>query len=69
MYHNKDNSSGDPSEEEICVLPCQKIFMMSEGVKNILNDILSETNFILENFDELDIESFQLKDKEKKVKY
>jgi hypothetical protein len=73
MHHHhyndfRDKQNANSSEEDCFVLPSQKIFYFNEDMKDVLNEMLESTGYSLENFDDLDINSFRLKDNEQIVK-
>jgi len=63
----KKNSSNEDSYECCYVLPYQKIFCLNDKMKDVLNEMLDLTSYNLEEFDELDVECFQMRENEKKV--
>jgi hypothetical protein len=63
---NKDVSEDD-SIEDCYVLPCQKIFYLNDKMKDFLNEMLEFSSYKLEDFEELDLDCFELRENEKIV--
>jgi hypothetical protein len=65
--HLKGENENDSSQEDCYVLPFQKIFYLDEEFKDYVNGMLEHNEYSLQNFDELDINCFQLREREKIV--